>query len=88
MATPTDFLLNHIPHIVAVVLLPFVIWGLKMIAVSFWETLKGTVNTEREKLARCDANLDKMMTNHLPHMQISLDTMVGADAAGAAATAQ
>jgi hypothetical protein len=75
MPDPTDFLLKHIPHIVGIGLLPFVGWGLKLLAVNFWEKITGTISAVDRKITNSDANLEKMMTNHLPHMQASLDTM-------------
>ena len=75
-SAPHDFLLSHIPHIVGVGLLPFVLWGLKLLAANFWDRVTGTIKTNTDCIANTNANLNTVMTNHLPHLQIGVDTIV------------
>jgi hypothetical protein len=66
-------LTHYIPHVLAGVTS---LGLLKWLGGKLWNATIDTVKADRQRLANADANLQKVMDNHLPHLQKGIDEMV------------
>jgi hypothetical protein len=47
-----------------------------------WDSTVGELEADRKRRANCDTNLDKVMTNHLPRLQETLNRIAAAQEQG------
>lgn len=77
----SQFITSHVPHIIIAAICAFPAyklsrWTLERLGEWVWDSTVGAIQADRQRLANCDANLQKMMTNCLPTMQKTLDKLV------------
>lgn len=78
---PSQFLLDHIPHLIIAAVAAFPAykltrWLCDKAGEWLWDSTIGEIQADRQVLHATGQNLNTIMTNHLPHLQDGINTLV------------